>query len=220
MVKRGSKRAKRGQTGAIWGCELALAHCRSHNLAKTGGEAMKIFGTWWFLLSACIVFGMVTGIWWGMLATGPGQNFSDRAGAAESLFTALAFAGVLVTLWMQNYELTSQREDAIESSNQSNAQLEALNATATMQASQVLFQARSIELSGYVALLQSANDGRSLESDRARIMGIPHDARDRMLVPFDDKVKFLESKVASLTNHLTELLDAADKAKANEIPAT
>jgi hypothetical protein len=160
--------------------------------------------------AAFILIAAILAVWrWGIYHL-PGDDIADRSSVTQALFAALAFAGVLATLWMQRKELQMQREDQEEMRKAQQEQARSLKISAVMQTSQVAFQASSLELSTYIALLQSANAARTLEHDRARMMGVPHTARDDMVKPFDKKVQELEGKVRALTPEISLTMKRID----------
>ena len=67
----------------------------------------------WFGLAAAFVLAL-WGFSWGLLwwqptsTTGPGP-FGDMFGAVNALFSGLAFAGIIVALWLQRRDLEMQR---------------------------------------------------------------------------------------------------------------
>lgn len=65
----------------------------------------------WLALGA-VTFGL------GLLSTERSGQIGDMFGLANSLFSGLAFAGLLVTMWMQKEELTLQRKVSTENTNE------------------------------------------------------------------------------------------------------
>ena len=115
---------------------------------------------WIVIAGAVSVF--VVGLWflsWALISQGLGspnspENFGDMFGAINALFTGLAFAGVIVAIFMQREDLKLQQRELTESRKAQEDQVKALviaaqiNANVAMLANYGMVQRYRIELHG------------------------------------------------------------------------
>ena len=110
----------------------------------------------WFIFAAAIILGL-WGLSWFLIwefetnPTSRGQ-FGDMFGAVNALFSGLAFAGVVVAIFMQREDLNLQREEMIRSSEAQESQVNALLIAAEISAEVTLIE----NLEAMQSLQQSA----------------------------------------------------------------
>lgn len=92
------------------------------------------------VIAIVIVLVLWGGSWWLVDAIVPKEadrgSFGDKFGAVNALFTGLAFAGVIITIYLQSKELKLQREELEQTREELRGQKEALqlqNETLTIQ---------------------------------------------------------------------------------------
>ena len=103
---------------------------------------------WWWVALFAVLSLIIIAIWfalWGLITRGYGNpdtpgNFGDMFGAANALFSGLAFAGVVVAIFMQRRELELQREEVTRSGNAQESQADALIIAAQINAEVALLQ--------------------------------------------------------------------------------
>lgn len=89
------------------------------------------------------------------------NEFGDSFGMANALFSALAFAFLIVTAIMQRKELELQREELTETKMELKKSAEAQNATQKALNIQVRIMAKQAMLTSYTSLFQAFNDTSS-----------------------------------------------------------
>jgi hypothetical protein len=130
--------------------------------------------------------GLIVSVWWfgGYLAwryfdfqqekSGP---WGDTFGAVNSLFTALAFAGVIVTIWLQVREMANARAEAQANEEAQQRQARILEKTATLNA--------------LIALAEHAGNAY----ERAIMLGLPETRREERATDYDRHVIVLRRYV-------------------------
>lgn len=143
-------------------------------------------------LSSGLLLGVALGVvvlwllaWWGTIAvfgppTDPGQ-FGDMFGSINALFSGLALAGVVLTLFMQHHELGLQRRELALTRDQLTRTAAAQEASEGALARQALANERAAEIAGLVAIvdhygIRISSEGRAarkleLERERDRFIG-------------------------------------------------
>lgn len=104
------------------------------------------------VISATIILWIVFLLPWRMLFATPeaAGQFGDMFGALTSLYSGLAFAGIVITLWMQREELTLQRNE--------------------LQQTRAVFNAQKIEMT-YLGMLEVLrNQIASVEATKTTIV--------------------------------------------------
>ncbi|MAX39948.1 MAG: hypothetical protein CME33_25675 [Gimesia sp.] len=108
---------------------------------------------WWILLAAVVVIAVLFFFWLSVTSfiTEPDKQgqFGDMFGAANTLFSGLAFAGIIYTIWLQRTELKLQRKTLIKTNEEMTLSREAHQSTCNIMSTQ-------LEISKSTAKLENA----------------------------------------------------------------
>lgn len=124
--------------------------------------------------------GLVVLLWLGLglfpLCLGADRGtFGDMFGAVNSLFSGLAFAGVIYAIALQSQELSLQRAELKLTRTELHKSAEAQTASAQALTRQFRVALLSARLSAYSSLLQSAND--RINNERLRLANLSESSR-------------------------------------------
>ncbi|HXF40658.1 MAG TPA: hypothetical protein VN687_13155 [Blastocatellia bacterium] len=104
------------------------------------------------------------------------SSFGEMFGAINSLFSGLAFAGVIYTIYLQTQELALQREELIQTRRELKRSAEAQEKSERALNEQVYLLACSAYLSAEIARMQSyPHESIGFEESRARVSRLRSD---------------------------------------------
>lgn len=147
--------------------------------------AMIVFATWglsWFLL-------------YDMKDRG---TFGDMFGAVNSLFSGLAFLGVIYAILLQRTELALQREELSLTRKELKKSADAQEKSEKALAQQALAMEKTALINSLTA---------SLESLEKRIRALPTSGDSRMVENNRKQIAVLKSKINAITTKLDTLMD-------------
>lgn len=122
-----------------------------------------------YLALAVIVLWFILGFAPLLLGTDRG-TFGDMFGGVNSLFSGLAFAGLIYAILLQRQELSLQREELSLTRNELHVSAQAQTESACALTKQLKIASLTAQLTAYSSLLQSANE--AISSERARISSL------------------------------------------------
>ncbi len=92
---------------------------------KSNVEKESLNISWWIVgaFAGVVILWLVNCFWLPCCSTAERRGqFGDKFGAVNALFSGLAFAGLIITLVMQNYELKLQRKEITDQAREMNNQ--------------------------------------------------------------------------------------------------
>ncbi|MCR9229486.1 MAG: hypothetical protein NXI29_00540 [bacterium] len=104
----------------------------------------------WLLLAAVIVVAVLIIFWFSVTSlisrTEQQGQFGDMFGAANTLFSGLAFAGIIYTIWLQRTELKLQRKELISTKEELKLSREAHQKTCNIMETQLEISKNTVKL--------------------------------------------------------------------------
>jgi hypothetical protein len=117
-----------------------------------------------------------------LLLGGDRGTFGDMFGAVNSLFSGLAFAGLIYAILLQQQELALQREELSLTRNELKVSAQAQIESAQALTRQLAVASLTAQLTAYSSLLQSANEAISSERYRLSQVDEPFRGFERNLI--------------------------------------
>ncbi len=136
-------------------------------------------------------------IWWSVAQRLPHSGFETQAAAfgdiAGAVFSAFAFAGLIVTALMQREELSLQRKELRETRAELKRTADAQEAAEKALQAQVTASQNAARLNAYTVLINIVNDDLNFQSNR----GNPYNAAS-----VERRRNILQDKVEAILNSI------------------